>query len=114
MVNKSRRMIFFREYMWNDAFSNMDKRMKEKTEKELKLVECSTCYDTECVYRNKDERFPPDAGGKGQCLRWAQDQYPICWRNVSGEIVAIPPDVMDAIVNHVALILKEKGEDSDD
>lgn len=114
MVNESRRKVFFKDYLWGVALSNMDKRKKEKTEKELKLVDCSTCYDAECVCRMKGERFPPDAGGKGQCLRWALDQHPICWRNVSGEIVAIPPDVMDAIVNHVALILKEKGEDSDD
>ena len=110
MVNESRRKVFFKDHLWNIALSNMDKRTKEKTEKELELVDCSTCYDAECVYRKKGERFPPDAGGKGQCFRWAQDQYPFCWRNVSGDIIIIPQEIIDALADYLATIGGESND----
>ena len=66
--------------------------------KEKDLVNCQDCgYHYDCFHKNSTERFPADAGGKGQCLRLAQYLSPYSFQNVDGQIIVIPEDVVDAI-----------------
>lgn len=65
--------------------------------KEYDLCDCSTCYDRECQHRNKDARFPLDAGGQAQCLRLMQSKSRYTWRNGNGEVITVPDEVVNAI-----------------
>ena len=84
------------------SLNRLDEPTRKKTRMELELVDCSTCYDHDCVYRDSKERLPQDAGGRGQCLRWAEWAYsdnPFFWRNPGGDIIVIPPEIIEAIRN---------------
>ncbi len=47
------------------------KETKEEWLKEKALTDCENdCqYAQDCAHRNNVDRFPADAGGKGQCIR---------------------------------------------
>ena len=68
-----------------------------KWRKEYELCDCATCYDDQCQYRFKVERFPLDAGGQDQCLRLMQSKSRYTWRNGNGEVITIPDEVVSAI-----------------
>ena len=63
---------------------------------ERKLIDCSDClYD--CPQKNRPERLPADAGGKGQCLRHAQYLSDFAFRNVDGSVIILPDEIIQAI-----------------
>lgn len=64
---------------------------------EAKLLDCSCCDDDACTFRFKQDRFPQDAGGKGQCLRWAREFTPLAWRNQDGRVIVMPQDIIDKL-----------------
>ena len=64
---------------------------------EQRLLNCSQCDDEACVARFKQDRFPEDVGGKGQCLRWAQEFTPLAWRNQDGRVIIMPQEVIDRL-----------------
>lgn len=64
---------------------------------EAKLLDCSRCDDEACTFRFKNDRLPEDAGGKSQCLRWAQEFTPLAWRNPDGRIIIMPQEVIDRL-----------------
>ena len=66
--------------------------------KEKELINCQVCcYSYECPHRNRPERLPGDAGGKGQCRRLAEYHTPFSFQNVDGQIIEIPAHVIQAI-----------------
>ena len=65
--------------------------------REREAINCTTCHDELCKFRNKDERYPVDAGGESQCLRWAQEFGGICWRNPDGTVILVPDKIVEAI-----------------
>lgn len=64
---------------------------------EQELLDCSNCDDEKCAFRFKNERFPEDAGGKGQCLRWAQKFTLLAWRNQDGRVIIMSQEVLDKL-----------------
>lgn len=66
-----------------------------KTEK--RLLDCSDCLDELCAFRFSQDRLPADAGGKGQCLRWAQEFTPLAWRNQEGRVIIVPQEAIDRL-----------------
>ena len=57
------------------------------------------CYDNECKYRDKKERFPVDAGGESQCLRLARLKSDFAFRNVNGDVIIIPDSIVERILD---------------
>lgn len=58
------------------------------------------CYDSECSYRGRFERYPADVGGEGQCLRLALLHTPYAFRNVDGRVIEIPVEIAEKILNN--------------
>ena len=69
----------------------------EEWKKEYDLCNCTTCYDRQCTCRNMTIRFPVDAGGRNQCLRYMESKSRFVWRNGNGEIIEIPLAIIKAI-----------------
>lgn len=65
--------------------------------REKRLLDCSDCPDGACAFRFSQDRLPEDAGGKGRCLRWAQEFTPLAWRNQDGRIIIMPQEVIDRL-----------------
>ena len=75
----------------------LPKEITERWREEARLLECRTCLDRECQFRYKDARLPEDAGGQGQCLRWAKEFTPLAWRNADGRVIIIPQEAVDRL-----------------
>ena len=71
----------------------------EEWKRQFKLCDCSNCCEYDCPSRFKNSRFPPDAGGQGQCLPLAKDGEGVAFRNIDGTIVQIPADIVSALKN---------------
>lgn len=102
-------------HMFGGSYGALSDSERKRTEKEVELTRCITCMDKQCPYRDKDERFPPDAEGKGQCLRWAEWAYqdnPYFWRNLNGDIIVIPLEIVEAIRDPSKKVDHSHGEES--
>ena len=75
----------------------LSKEMAAEWNREYRLCDCSNCYDSACIVRQKHARFPIDAGGANQCLRMMQDKTPFVFRNGGGLVIEIPPEIVKAI-----------------
>ena len=63
------------------------------------LCNCRTCLEqNDCSFSGKKERFPLDAGGKGQCLRLAQAESDFAFRNVDGRVIVLPEEIVNKII----------------
>ena len=76
-------------------FLSPEMAARYRTEKQL--LNCSDCDDEACAFRFKQDRFPEDVGGKGQCLRWAQEFTPLAWRNQDGRVIIMPQEIIDKL-----------------
>lgn len=97
MYIDERKKKFFLSGMTNFMFSSVP----DTWQQEKSACDCystvNPCYDSECTFRGRHERYPADIGGEGQCLRLAQLQSPFAFRNVDGRVVVIP----DSIINRI-------------
>jgi len=71
--------------------------VSDRWKAERRMLDCSQCDDEACEFRFKQDRFPEDAGGKGQCLRWAQEFTPLAWKNQDGRVIIMPQEVIDRL-----------------
>ena len=94
---RSREQLFTGDYHGNLALSHMPPEVADCWRDEAAALKCSTCFQENCKFRDKHERLPDDAGGEGQCLRWAQEFTPLAWRNVDGRVIVMPQEVLDTI-----------------
>ena len=88
---------FFLSGMYSFQISSPPAAWKQQKEACDCYSQVKPCYDSECPYRGRNERFPADVGGEGQCLRLAQLLSPFAFRNVDGRVVAIPQSIIDQI-----------------
>ena len=74
----------------------------ESWRREYQLCDCESseypCYDCDCPVRGKNERFPHDAGGAGQCLRLAQAKSRFSFRIEGGTVITIPDEIIKEII----------------
>jgi len=71
--------------------------VSQKWRSEYDLCDCSTCYDRDCRCRNKNIRFPVDAGGQNQCLRLMQTKTPFVFRLATGLVIELPLEMVQRI-----------------
>ena len=88
---------------------NATPETKEEYSIEKDLINCDTCGLRDCGYRNSEDRFPIDAGGKGQCIRLEEYKSDYAFRNDNGLIIVIPDEVIERIVERAIMELTKRG-----
>ena len=94
---RTREQFFTGDHHGRVGLDYMPPEIAARWRAEADALNCNSCYMTDCKFRNKHERLPDDAGGEGQCLRWAQKFTPLAWRNLDGRVIVMPQEVLDAI-----------------
>ena len=93
-IDKEKRDLFLSGFnnLWRTNSAKVDEWRKE-----FELCNCYTCMETSCKHREKETRFPEDIGGACQCIRTIQEKADFAFRNVNGDIIVIPPEVVKMI-----------------
>lgn len=99
MYIDERKKKYFISGMSNFMFSSVPQAWKQEQGACDCYSEKSPCYDSECPYRGRFERYPADIGGQGQCLRLAQLHSPFAFRNVDGRVIELPFNVVQKIID---------------
>lgn len=97
MIDRTKAMFFNGEYQGKIALDYMPPEKAQRWKAEAAALNCATCNDENCPVRFNGDRLPADAGGKSQCLRWAQEFTPLAWRNPDGYVIIMPQEVFDTI-----------------
>jgi hypothetical protein len=90
---------FFLNGMYSFQITSPPDSWKQQKEACNCYSNTNPCYDSECPYRGRNERYPADVGGEGQCLRLALLHTPFAFRNVDGRVIEIPVEIAEKILD---------------